>query len=117
MKYEELKQLLDAGFTKNDLVNMGLIPAAPAAETPAEAPAAEAPAAEAPAAETPAAEPEQPGLDAMTAFTKLIQKMDARLEKLQSANIMGVGMQTPEQSKTPEQILADLVYPDPTKED
>lgn len=137
MKFEELKMLLDAGFTKADIVNMGLLQAAPAAPAaPAAAPATPAtPAAPAapvaPAAPTAPAAPAEPaaptdpapadpapvGLTAEQAFTALITKLDAKLDQIQQANINHVGRPGGEDKpQTAAQILSELVFPEPKKE-
>lgn len=121
MKFEELKMLLDAGFTKSDIVSMGLLqadpaPAAPAAPTAPATPTVPA-APTAPAAPADPADPAPVGLTAEQAFTALITKLDAKLDQIQQANINHVGRPGGEDKpQTAAQILSELVFPEPKKE-
>ena len=121
MTFEQLQNLINAGFSRDDLISMGILQttqAAPAAKpapapvqdpTPAPAPAPVQDPTPAPAADQ---EPEQPaGLNAEQALMALVTKLDARLDAIQAANITGAGMQTPDNQKTAEQILTELIMP------
>lgn len=101
MTFDQLQNLINAGFSRDDLISMGILQTAPT--TPASDPV--------PAPE-PAPEPEQPaGLNAEQALMALVTKLDARLDAIQAANITGAGMQTPDQKKTAEQVLTELILP------
>lgn len=111
MELSEIIKLLDAGFTKDDIMALqGTAPAAPAA--PAAAPDGEPEAPEAAPAETPAAAAEdQPGLGAMDAFNALINKMSAKLDQIQAANIVNSSTDTPDQEETADSVLQELIFP------
>ncbi len=101
MTFDQLQNLINAGFSRDDLISMGILQTAPAAPAAEPAPAPE-----------PTPEPEQPaGLNAEQALMALVTKLDARLDQIQAANIAGAGMQTPDQKKTAEQVLTELILP------
>lgn len=108
MELSEIIKLLDAGFTKDDIMALqGTAPAAPAAapdgepEEPQEA-----------QADTPAAAAEdQPGLSAMQAFNTLINKMNDKLDQIQAANIVNTSTGSPDQEETAESVLQELIFP------
>lgn len=105
MELSEIIKLLDAGFTKDDI--MALQGAAPAAD-PDPAPASDpdpAPAAAADPAE------DQPGLSAMQAFNTLINKMNDKLDQIQAANIVNTSTGSPDQEETAESVLQELIFP------
>lgn len=108
MELSEIIKLLDAGFTKDDIMALqGAAPAAPAAD-PAPAPAADpdpAPAAAADPAD------DQPGLSAMQAFNTLINKMNDKLDQIQAANIVNSSTGSPDQEETAESVLQELIFP------
>lgn len=110
MTFEQLQNLINAGFSRDDLISMGILKTTQAAPAAKPAPAPEQDPTPAPAADP---EPEQPaGLNAEQAFAALISKLDARLDAIQAANITGAGMQTPDNQKTAEQILTELIMPE-----
>lgn len=89
--YKEILKLLDAGFTRDEILSME-------EETPAPAPADPAP----------AAEP-----DPADKLAELIAKMDRKLTELQAANIYSA--QQPEQTQphvmTDVEALEELIRP------
>lgn len=103
MTYKEILKLLEAGYTRDEInalhdeeINN--------------------PEPEQPAQPEPEQKPEQPGLDAQSAIAALLGKMDQKLTELQAANILA--MQQPggqEKEKTPEDILGELMRPEPRK--
>lgn len=102
MTYKEILKLLEAGYTRDEInalheeeINNPEPEPAPEPEQPA---------------------PAQPGLDAQSAIAALLGKMDQKLTELQAANILA--MQQPggsEKEKTPEDILGELMRPEPRK--
>lgn len=101
MTYKEILKLLEAGYTRDEINEMH--------EQDIQQPEPE------PAPE-PEQKPEQPGLDAQSAIAALLGKMDQKLTELQAANILA--MQQPgvaEKEKTPEDILGELMRPEPRK--
>lgn len=106
MELSEIIKLLDAGFTKDDIMALqGTAPAAPAAD-PDPAPASDPDPA-------PASDPDddQPGLSAMEAFNTLINKMNAKLDQIQAANIVNSSTGSPDQEETAESVLQELIFP------
>ena len=104
MTYKEILKLLEAGYTRDEINTMH--------EEEIQQPDPEEPDPERP--EQP--KPEQPGLDAQSAIAALLGKMDQKLTELQAANILA--MQQPggvEKEKTPEDILGELMRPEPRK--
>lgn len=104
MTYKEILKLLEAGYTRDEINALH--------EEDIKQPEPEQPEPEQPA---PPAH-EQPGLDAQTAIAALLGKMDQKLTELQAANILA--MQQPggaEKEKTPEDILGELMRPEPRK--
>lgn len=104
MTYKEILKLLEAGYTRDEINEMHEqeIQQPDPEPTPDPEPA--------PAAHT------QPGLDAQSAIAALLGKMDQKLTELQAANILA--MQQPggqEKEKTPEDILGELMRPEPRK--
>lgn len=102
MTYKEILKLLEAGYTRDEINTMH--------EEEIQQQDPEQP--EQP--EQP--KPEQPGLDAQSAIAALLGKMDQKLTELQAANILA--MQQPggqEKEKTPEDILGELMRPEPRK--
>lgn len=102
MTYKEILKLLEAGYTRDEINALH--------EEEIKQPEPEP----APEPEQPA--PAQPGLDAQSAIAALLGKMDQKLTELQAANILA--MQQPggdNKEKTPEDILGELMRPDPRK--
>jgi len=107
MELSEIIKLLDAGFTKDDIMALQGSPAAQAA-----APYGEPEAPQEAQAETPAASAEdQPGLSAMQAFNTLINKMNDKLDQIQAANIVNSSTGSPDQEETAESVLQELIFP------
>lgn len=106
MELSEIIKLLDAGFTKDDIMALqGAAPAAPASD-PDPAPASDPdPAPDADPAD------DQPGLSAMEAFNTLINKMNAKLDQIQAANIVNTSTGSPDQEETAESVLQELIFP------
>lgn len=105
MTYKEILKLLEAGYTRDEINALH--------EEESNQPEPE-PAPEQPESAPPAHE--QPGLDAQSAIAALLGKMDQKLTELQAANILA--MQQPggaEKEKTPEDILGELMRPEPRK--
>lgn len=105
MELSEIIKLLDAGFTKDDIMALQGSPAAPAAD-PDPAPASDPDPA-------PASDPadDQPGLSAMQAFNTLINKMNDKLDQIQAANIVNSSTGSPDQEETAESVLQELIFP------
>ena len=102
MTYKEILKLLEAGYTRDEINEMH--------EQEIQQPEPEQQEPEQPA------QNEQPGLDAQSAIAALLGKMDQKLTELQAANILA--MQQPggaEKEKTPEDILGELMRPEPRK--
>ena len=100
MTYKEILKLLEAGYTRDEINALH--------EEETKQPDLE------PTPEP--EEPKQPGLDAQSAIAALLGKMDQKLTELQAANILA--MQQPggaEKEKTPEDILGELMRPEPRK--
>lgn len=108
MELSDIIKLLDAGFTKDDIMALQVSPAAPAAPSADSDPA---PASDSDPA--PAADPaeDQPGLSAMQAFNTLINKMNDKLDQIQAANIVNTSTGTPDQEETAESVLQELIFP------
>lgn len=110
MNLDQLNKLLDAGFTKADIMALGLLGQEPAADPTPAAPEEEP--------ET-AAEQQPAGLDAAAAFealtNKMIARVDARmseqLKQIQAANITSRGTETPDGQRSVEDIITELVLP------
>lgn len=103
MTYKEILKLLEAGYTRDEINALH--------EEEINNPEPEQP-----AQPEPEQKPEQPGLDAQSAIAALLGKMDQKLTELQAANILA--MQQPggqEKEKTPEDILGELMRPEPRK--
>lgn len=101
MTYKEILKLLEAGYTRDEINTLH--------EEEIKQPEPEQPEPEQP-------EPTQPGLDAQSAIAVLLGKMDQKLTELQAANILA--MQQPggdNKEKTPEDILGELMRPEPRK--
>lgn len=110
MELSEVIKLLDAGFTKDDIMALqGAAPAAPAAD-PDPAPASDPDPAPAAAAAADPAE-DHPGLSAMQAFNTLINKMNDKLDQIQAANIVNTSTGSPDQEETAESVLQELIFP------
>lgn len=111
MELSEVIKLLDAGFTKDDIMALqGAAPAAaPAAAADPAPPADPDPAPAAAAAADPAED--QPGLSAMQAFNTLINKMNDKLDQIQAANIVNTSTGSPDQEETAESVLQELIFP------
>ena len=102
MTYKEILKLLEAGYTRDEINEMH--------EQEVQQPDPE------PTPDPEPAPPTQPGLDAQSAIAALLGKMDQKLTELQAANILA--MQQPggsEKEKTPEDILGELMRPEPRK--
>lgn len=100
MTYKEILKLLEAGYTRDEI--NALHEEETKQPEPEPTPEPE--------------EPKQPGLDAQSAIAALLGKMDQKLTELQAANILA--MQQPggaEKEKTPEDILGELMRPEPRK--
>lgn len=100
MTYKEILKLLEAGYTRDEI--NALHEEETKQPDPEPTPEPE--------------EPKQPGLDAQSAIAALLGKMDQKLTELQAANILA--MQQPggqEKEKTPEDILGELMRPEPRK--
>ena len=100
MTYKEILKLLEAGYTRDEI--NALHEEKTKQPEPEPTPEPE--------------EPKQPGLDAQSAIAALLGKMDQKLTELQAANILA--MQQPggqEKEKTPEDILGELMRPEPRK--
>lgn len=105
MTYKEILKLLEAGYTRDEINEMH--------EQEIQQPDPEPTQEPEPAQPT---QPTQPGLDAQSAIAALLGKMDQKLTELQAANILA--MQQPggqEKEKTPEDILGELMRPEPRK--
>lgn len=101
MTYKEILKLLEAGYTRDEINALH--------EEEQQQPDPEP-------TQEPTPEPAQPGLDAQSAIAALLGKMDQKLTELQAANILA--MQQPggqEKEKTPEDILGELMRPEPRK--
>jgi DNA-binding transcriptional MerR regulator len=112
MTYKEILKLLEAGYTRDEINEMHEQEIQQPDPEPAPDPKQPAPDPKQPA---PPAH-EQPGLDAQSAIAALLGKMDQKLTELQAANILA--MQQPggqEKEKTPEDILGELMRPEPRK--
>lgn len=107
MELSDIIKLLDAGFTKDDIMALQGSTAAAADPAPASDPEP------APAAAAPAADPaeDQPGLSAMQAFNTLINKMNDKLDQIQAANIVNSSTGSPDQEETAESVLQELIFP------
>lgn len=102
MTYKEILKLLEAGYTRDEINALHEEEIQQLDPEPAPEPAQP--------------EPQQPGLDAQSAIAALLGKMDQKLTELQAANILA--MQQPggaEKEKTPEDILGELMRPEPRK--
>lgn len=106
MELSEVIKLLDAGFTKDDIMALQGTTAAPTDPEAAAAPPADPDPA-------PAADPaeDQPGLSAMQAFNTLINKMNDKLDQIQAANIVNSSTGSPDQEETAESVLQELIFP------
>ena len=105
MTYKEILKLLEAGYTRDEINEMHEQEIQQPDPEPTPEPEQPAPPAH-----------EQPGLDAQSAIAALLGKMDQKLTELQAANILA--MQQPggaEKEKTPEDILGELMRPEPRK--
>lgn len=101
MTYKEILKLLEAGYTRDEI---NALHEEEKTKQPEPEPTPEP------------EEPKQPGLDAQSAIAALLGKMDQKLTELQAANILA--MQQPggqEKEKTPEDILGELMRPEPRK--
>lgn len=97
---EKLEKYLDAGFTKEELINLGILKM----EAPENAPEQEAQEAPPPEAQ------EAPESTLSTGINELLSEMHNTLKSMQAANIQNSRM--PEESREkPEDILASLIYP------
>lgn len=102
MTYKEILKLLEAGYTRDEINALH--------EEEIKQPEPEQPAQPEPE------QPATPGLDAQSAIAALLGKMDQKLTELQAANILA--MQQPggdNKEKTPEDILGELMRPEPRK--
>lgn len=104
MELSEVIKLLDAGFTKDDI--MALQGSAAPAADPDPAPASDPDPAPAPDQAE-----DQPGLSAMQAFNTLINKMNDKLDQIQAANIVNSSTGSPDQEETAESVLQELIFP------
>lgn len=91
MKYEEIIKLLDAGYSRDEILNMQ--------DAPAEDPAPEEP------------KSEDPAPVSMDAIMSEVKDMFAEMKKeLTAMNILN-SRQSAEESKTSEDILASIINP------
>lgn len=91
MKYEEIIKLLDAGYSRDEILQMQ--------DTQAEDPAPEEP------------KPEDPAPVSMDAIMSEVKDMFAEMKKeLTAMNILN-SRQSAEESKTSEDILANIINP------
>lgn len=91
MKYDEIIKLLDAGYTREEILNMQDEPAAPADE--------------------PAAHADEPAPVSMDAIMSEVKDMFAEMKKeLTAMNILN-SRQGAEEIKTSEDILANIINP------
>lgn len=111
MKYEEIKNLLDNGFTKEEIMSIINKEDTPGGAVPASDPAPEDP--------TPDPEPAsgdpQPLPDLAAKFNEAIEKfgskMDDVLKEIQAANIMNSSQKGGGDDQTAEDILAQVILP------
>ena len=91
MKYEEIIKLLDAGYSRDEILNME--------DAPAEDPQQDEP------------KPEEPAPVSMDAIMSEVKDMFAEMKKeLTAMNILN-SRQSAEESKTSEDILASIINP------
>ena len=91
MKYEEIIKLLDAGYSRDEILKMQ--------DAPAEEPDPEEP------------KPEEPAPVSMDAIMSEVKDMFAEMKKeLTAMNILN-SRQSAEESKTSEDILASIINP------
>ena len=112
MKYEEIKNLLDTGFTKEEIMSIINKEDTPAGAEPASDPAPEDPAQE-PEPEPASGDSKLPDLAAKfnEAIEKFGSKMDDVLKEIQAANIMNSSQKGSGDDQTAEDILAQVILP------
>ena len=111
MKYEEIKNLLDNGFTKEEIMSIINKEGTPAGAVPASDPAPEDPTPD----HEPASGDPQPLPDLAKRFDEAIskfgEKMDDVLKEIQAANIMNSSQKGGGDDQTAEDILAQVILP------
>lgn len=109
MKFEDVKMLIQAGYTKEEIQAME-------APEPIAEPAPEpAPEPKEPAEPAPTLENGQPMDQIMTMLHDMIQQNQQTLQAMQAANIQAARM--PEDKKeTPEDLIAKIIAPGPKAE-
>lgn len=113
MKYEEIKNLLDNGFTKEEIMHI-----IDKEDTPAADPAEhgdEAPKVEPQAGGSGDPTPQDPSAAFSDALEKFGAKMDDVLKEIQAANIMASSQKGSGEDKTAEDILAQVILPPASK--
>lgn len=112
MKKEEIKFLLDAGFSVEEIQGMSAgqnaVNTALSAATPAEPVKPAAPAADPSATPTPAAAPTPAPSPVAGDFTPMLEKLDKILGAIQSANRSAASLPT-STPMTPEEIAGQLI--------
>ena len=100
MTFSEVKQLLDAGFTKDEILSL-TDPVREPAEDPAETPAD-------PPAETPADPPYNPQ------FEELTETMNKLIRTIQASNLQSASMDKPSEDKAVlvDKIMESIIRPD-----
>ena len=100
MTFSEVKQLLDAGFTKDEILSFS-DPVREPAEDPAETPAD-------PPAETPADPPYNPQ------FEELTETMNKLIRTIQASNLQSASMDKPSEDKAVlvDKIMESIIRPD-----
>lgn len=111
MKYEEIKNLLDNGFTKEEIMSIINKEDTPGGDAPAPDPAPEDPTPD----PEPAPEDPQTLPDLAVKFNEAIEKfgskMDDVLKEIQAANIMNSQQKGGGDDQTAEDILAQVILP------
>ena len=112
MTFSEVKQLLDAGFTKDEILSLTdpvREPAEDPAETPADPPAETPDIVPAdPPAETPADPPYNPQ------FEELTETMNKLIRTIQASNLQSASMDKPSEDKAVlvDKIMESIIRPD-----
>ena len=109
MKFEDVKMLIEAGFTKNEIQDLLKEPApepAPEPKEPAPEPAPEP---------VPTLENGQPMDQILQMLQGMIQQNQQTLQAMQAANIQAARMPT-DTKETPEDLIAKIIAPGPKAE-
>ncbi len=112
MKFEDVKMLIEAGFTKNEIQDLLKEPApepAPEPKEPAPEPAPE------PAEPVPTLENGQPMDQILQMLQGMIQQNQQTLQAMQAANIQAARMPA-DTKETPEDLIAKIIAPGPKAE-